>query len=402
MNGSVISLTARLPTRGLAGRSIRLSRRSPVALVLVAAAAVHAQDAQRPTFKAGTLLIEVDVRATDKKHQFVGDLTASDFQLLDDGQRQEIATCVVVTVPRTATPASTPAADAPPIGQAAAPGAHDGRTYLIVLDDLHVEPSRTRYAVKTASQFVDKYLLANDTAAVIYTSGRGGLRQPFTGDRALLHAAIDAFSGSGLPPPTLTEQRGNQERIFDAAAAMRTIGALAHSLDPTGHRRKALLFISEGVDFDYTALHKYPDALEVIEAAQEAVAAAAAAHVTIYAVDPRGATQLGDDTIEIGSLPRAPQAAVAAASGLQDDIARSQSSLRGLADQTGGFATVNQNDASKAFQRIVDENSEYYVLGYNAPADHQDGKAHKVEVHVTRRGVDGRGGRTYVLAKPRS
>ena len=51
-----------------------------------------------------------------------------------------------------------------------------------------------------------------------------------------------------------------------------------------------------------------------------------------------------------------------------------QDSLRTLAEETGGFASVSSNDFSTAFQRIVDENSSYYVLGYYPTNDKRDGR----------------------------
>ena len=40
------------------------------------------------------------------------------------------------------------------------------------------------------------------------------------------------------------------------------------------------------------------------------------------------------------------------------------SSLRYIAEETGGFAVVNDNDFETAFKRIDAETSDYYVLGY--------------------------------------
>jgi hypothetical protein len=49
---------------------------------------------------------------------------------------------------------------------------------------------------------------------------------------------------------------------------------------------------------------------------------------------------------------------------LQNELRLSQDSLRVLAANTGGFAAVNRNDFNTAFDRIVQENSQYYLLGY--------------------------------------
>ena len=46
------------------------------------------------------------------------------------------------------------------------------------------------------------------------------------------------------------------------------------------------------------------------------------------------------------------------------ELQTSQMNLRQLAEETGGVAAVGTNDMNKAFDRIVQENSSYYVLGY--------------------------------------
>ena len=62
-------------------------------------------------------------------------------------------------------------------------------------------------------------------------------------------------------------------------------------------------------------------------------------------------------------------------------------SLKVLAEQTGGFAAVERNDYSDAYDRIVRENSSYYVLGYYPPSNKRDGKFHKIEVKLKRPGL---------------
>ena len=73
--------------------------------------------------------------------------------------------------------------------------------------------------------------------------------------------------------------------------------------------------------------------------------------------------------------------------GLLNDLRLSQDSLRTLAEETGGFAAVNQNTLGSAFERIVDANSRYYVLGYYPPATARDGRFHRIEVRVKRPGL---------------
>ncbi len=53
-----------------------------------------------------------------------------------------------------------------------------------------------------------------------------------------------------------------------------------------------------------------------------------------------------------------------------------------MSDETGGFAVVNRNDFATAFQRIVDDNSSYYVMGYYSTNDRRDGRFRRIEVRV--------------------
>ena len=75
-------------------------------------------------------------------------------------------------------------------------------------------------------------------------------------------------------------------------------------------------------------------------------------------------------------------ASLNAQQGLLTEMKLSQDSLRTLAEETGGFAAVNQNTLGSAFGRIVDANSRYYVLGYYPPTTARDGRFHRIEVRV--------------------
>ena len=69
-------------------------------------------------------------------------------------------------------------------------------------------------------------------------------------------------------------------------------------------------------------------------------------------------------------------------SSLFNEVRLSQDSLRVMGEETGGFAVVNRNDFATAFQRIVDDNSSYYVMGYYSTNDRRDGRFRKIEVRV--------------------
>jgi hypothetical protein len=87
---------------------------------------------------------------------------------------------------------------------------------------------------------------------------------------------------------------------------------------------------------------------------------------------------------------------------IQNEVRRAQDSMRVLSEETGGFAIINQNDFTSGFQRIVADNSSYYVLGYYPTNDKRDGRFRKIEVRVTRPGVkvQARNGYTAPKGKP--
>jgi hypothetical protein len=71
-------------------------------------------------------------------------------------------------------------------------------------------------------------------------------------------------------------------------------------------------------------------------------------------------------------------------------------SLRSIAEESGGFAVLNQNDFRTAFGRILDDNSSYYVLGYYPTNEKRDGRFRNVQVKVLKPGLRVRSRRGYV------
>src|SRR5207244_4639892 len=135
----------------------------------------------------------------------------------------------------------------------------------------------------------------------------------------------------------------------------------------------------------------------VLDAVRDGIAAATRSNVSIYGIDPRGLTDLGDESIEIQSYPDDTSLGVGPGS-LQNELRLSQDNLRVLSDETGGFAIVNRNDVMGGLDRIVSDNSSYYVLAYYPP-DPRPGRNHRIQVRVTRPGVTVRARKGYLTPK---
>jgi hypothetical protein len=191
------------------------------------------------------------------------------------------------------------------------------------------------------------------------------------------------------------------ERSYNARAALDSLANAARFLEGVRGRRKALLYFSEGIDYDIHDVFFNQDATIVLDSVRNAIAAATRGNVAIYSIDPRGLTSLADETIEMaGTFPEDPAYGINSRS-LANELQLSQDSLRVLAEETGGYAIVNSNDFRGGFDRVVRENSAYYVLGYYPTNDRRDGRFRKIEVRVKRPGMQVRARRGYVAPKGR-
>ncbi len=403
-------------------------------LPLGARAPQSGQKQPTPTFKVRVEYVEVDAIVHDKEGRFVGDLKKEDFEVLEDGKRQQIANLEMVDVP--VEPQPTPALIA---GRRFEPDVFSndqrpGRVYLIVLDDLHINSIRTTAARRLARQFIETNIAPNDLAAVITTSGNRKSSQDFTSNRRLLFEAVEKCVGRKVMAPGLSDVlAGGQttgakvdepQRIFNARTTLDMLAYLAAFAGNIHSRRKAMVLIGEGVDYD---LGK-PDSLsvpttesadvppgsfeqngvprrELRDRLRDFVAAANRADVTLYALDPTVFTQGGDDFVDIAStVPGSDTDAggheISKAGSLQDDVMAAQDNLRTMATETGGFAVTGSLKAAQgAFVRIRNENSHYYILGYYPSNEKRDGKFRKIDLKVTRPGVTVLARRGYVAPK---
>ncbi|MEP6784089.1 MAG: VWA domain-containing protein, partial [Acidobacteriota bacterium] len=277
----------------------------------------------------------------------------------------------------------------------------DGRIYVIMLDDLHTSALRSQRVKQAAKQFIEHYVGANDLAAVVHASGRSDVGQEFTSSQSRLLRAVDGFMGRKLNSSTLnmiddvnnragTGLAGDpaadiddKERGYNARATLDSIRNVATYLGNIRGRRKALVLFGEGIDYNIDEMFstQITEAQTVRDATRDMIAAATHANVAIYAVDPRGLGAEFNDMASIQSFPDDTSLGLGMGS-IFNEVRLSQDSLRVMGDETGGFAIVNQNDFATAFQRIVDDNSSYYVLGYNATNDKRDGRFRKIEVKL--------------------
>lgn len=402
--------------------------------VLLATAASHAQigSAQKPqaTFKADVNLVEVHAVVTNDRGEFVGDLSKDDFEVYESGRLQAPTVFQLVDTP-------VPNAEPRPAELLVEPDVRatvsrfEGRLYVLLLDDLHTTTLRSHLVRGAARRFVERHLADGDLAAIVYTSGRADAAQELTPSRRLLLAAVDRFHGQKLPSATAERlavhlnDRENEraaagesgdgssntssspaatraddpydsERGMNAQRALDAIRNVAQWMSDVPGRRKSLVLFSEGIDYDIYDVFNNRSASSIMQDARDAIAAAQRANVTIYAVDPRGLTDLGDEAITIASLSDDPSVDYGTSRGFQRELLMAQESLIALAEETGGIAVVRNNDVAGGLSRVVRDTSRYYVIGYVTDPTVSPGKFRQIEVKVRRPGLKVRARRGYL------
>ena len=321
---------------------------------IVVAAVAGPQVDSGETFKAGTTLIQVPVTVRDHDGRPVSNLTKDDFQLFDNGKRQEIASFSVENAgAQTAPDRSLPAA-----GDA---NAHVSGTAMVMparfiayfFDDLRI---RDIIQVREAALKEVAALAPGDRAAIV-TSASCRELVDFTSDRQELRQALERLH----PDPTV-------ECIVaaDRSRECMILKAIVKRMSNLPGQRDIVL-VSAGF---YVGLgrNRYGDeAADLIEAAL-------AAKVTIDSLD------VGRGSSSSPSLSTTPMEG--AASQLANQPPQQPSTnplvLTQLAGGTGG-RYVTGNDYAMSFRRLATPSS-HYVLSF-APA-RADGRYHKLKVQL--------------------
>jgi len=414
-----------------AGLSAQTPAQTPAAPLKTATA----QD--RPTFKVQVDLVTSDIIVRDEKGNFIPDLKKEDFEIFEDGVKQDISSMTVVTGGRV-TNVLAPPPPPPPEGIVLPPSRPrtdvSGRIFLFFVDDLHLQFHNTG-RIRDLFKRISKELVHEGDMFGIVSSGPSSIAIDMTYDKTRLDEAIKKIAGNELKPTDIINgssgAEGPSEVRYRAHVAFSTVNDLLNNLDSVHNRRKALVYVSDGYDFNpfqdarlglmdpnspfaqnefarnqkqaqstdgsssqtdpFTQQQKQSETFADADLARELgelTRQANRSNVTMYTIDPRGLVGMGDIDEQVD-----PQQ-------WNEYVRKSQDSLRVIAEETGGIAVVNQNDFSKALKRIDAETSDYYVLGYYSKNPDATKRRRQVEVKIARKGAQPWFRKEYVLKPP--
>ncbi|HXG87519.1 MAG TPA: VWA domain-containing protein [Vicinamibacterales bacterium] len=339
------------------------------ATLLVAAwgeARGHAQDPQKPadppqqpTFRAKVNLVRVDVSVSDRDGKAIEGLQPSDFIVKEDGVIQAVESAQLVRLN------GTPPGDLKESIEIRSPeharvqaARDDVRLFVLFLDDYHVDkaPQVMIPLRRTLKAFIEKLGPFDLVAIVDPLTPLSHIE--FSRNRNEMLERVAKFEGRRgelFPVRSAAEEaQQTQRNVWElrAGVTLDAVNAVATHLGGLREGRKSILFVSQGPPVSLRSVN-WPRMEEVVESANRG-------NVTIHTLDPRmlGSSEFGGNLV-----------------------------LRRFSDETGGRAIFNTNDHSEHLDGVFDDASAYYLVGYAPTREMADGKFHKIDVEVKRKGV---------------
>src|SRR5256714_3024979 len=211
---------------------------------------------EKPTFKVQVDLVTNDVVVRDDKGNFVPDLKKAEFEIFEDGVKQDITSMTVVTGGRVNN-LLLPPPPPPPEGIILPPTRPrsdvSGRIFLFFVDDLHLQFHNTG-RIRELFKKISKELVHDGDMFGIVSSGPSSIAVDMTYDKSRLDEAIKKIAGNELKPTDIINgpsgAQGPSEVRYRAHVAFSTVNDLLNNLESVHNRRKALVYVSDGYDFN--------------------------------------------------------------------------------------------------------------------------------------------------------
>ena len=394
------------------------------------------QTAQQPSFRTTTTVVEVDVIVRDRQRRFVDDLTAADFEVLEDGKPQIIRALYVVRGSRVEPrPPLDAAATAPAVpddrGATRAPTVQ--RVFVWFFDQEHLTQSSFIRVQAAAETHLKTEFHDGDIGGVLMGGTMVGNR--LTRNKDELVAAVRSVK---LNASATSRKRDLQDwpRMSEVEAIRIAIAFDSRVLDQVVERarregaagrrepdlrpavmEKARVVVTElqraaaltlrTLQTVVTGLAKFPGRKTVVFLSEgflfeqswgelrQIVGQAARSNVRIYSIDALGLQRRSSSTdlSVLAPLETGGQIPMAA----YDTIEEGPNTL---AVDTGGYVVRGTNDFVGALAEVARDTSDYYVLGYSPSNTVFDGKFRPITVRVKRNDAEVRARKGYLATAP--
>jgi VWFA-related protein len=383
---------------------------------------------QTPVFKSSTRLVTVNAVVQGKDGSPLTGLTKSNFQLLDNGEPQQIV------VFSEASTAAKPAAVAKPDDQQPLPDVFSNRVpptvtarsnvTVVLLDALNTDIEDQSFARDQVIRYLRQIQPGDHIGLYALGSGLTVLHD-FTTDSSDLLAAVEKYGNKALSStpgqstpgtvvntaPTgapggatmssMTNSQNsaasdplNLKGLFSLQAStaerdyllqnriVETLDALTFIAEHLAvfPGRKSLVWVSGG--FPLSVEFGGPQSFSAenhdryinTDAFKRCMRIVNAANIAIYPVDAHGVSITGNYA---GAATARPDNSTIDIAGVDQ-----QQTMRLLASRTGGKAFINRNDLSHAIGEAVGDSAVSYTLGFYPTHQNSDGSYHKITLKL--------------------
>ncbi len=386
------------------------------AVVALALSAAGQQSTVPPlSQRVDVSVVNVDVTVVDRSGNPTSDLTAADFEVLEDGKPQKITNFYVVdhsTVRQFVGASLAPAVPAET--------SRFRRKALLVIDNHFIDKRRRNAALAEVQKFIDASFGGNYDWAVASLGSRVRIVQPFTSDRKTIDSALEAILKGGIIPRSIEVDRGamgvNASRTMGstptAKIAMQQSAESLAEVDENLRQRsgieamrettqavidtcraysavegkKLIVLVTGGMESDRRTpgrlmTGKGTDDFDILsgQLLQAMVREANAANFNIHVLNAGGVVPT---TSSFDVSHGEPQNRFSDVSRTRDN----DSIAFALAKDTGGMY-LTSNVIGDSIRKIDAVSSTFYSLGYS-PAHFEDGKYHRITVHVKKSGLE--------------
>src|SRR5687767_8645435 len=387
-------------------------------LAISASAQQGQKPEQPPVFRGSTRLVVNTVTVRDRTGKVIEGLTAKDFVVMEDNERQDIAFVEfqrlvgeppppgVVAAAEPLTAAAPAAAPAAPVAAAAPPPQapevssvvanpiatpasgdikyRNRRLLILYFDQSATSPPDQMRVFDAALKYLKEQMQPADLIAIMTYGGSAvRVKQDFTDNKEKLRQVIQVLmygedkDGDGVRDPEMEgTEFGQNDAEFNVFSTDRQLAALQTAVGMLRPfpEQKSLVYFASNLRLNGT------DNNAQMRATSNA---AIRANVQIYPVDARGLVA----SPPLGDASQQSRGGVGMFSGTlaQAQVSRfqrSQDTLYALAKDTGGKALFDYNDLSLGIVQAAESQTSYYIIGYYSTHTANDGKFRRVKVSL--------------------
>jgi VWFA-related protein len=384
--------------------------------------------ATAPTIKARAQIVIVDVVVTDKNQNPVHNLKQSDFNVLENSTPQTISHFEEHIYPN---PKAPPVEHLPPMPPGVftnySPEPPSDAINIILLDTLNTQMKDQSYVRAQLKQYLDTAKPGIRTAIFGLTS-RLILLQGFTSNPEILKSIIDKKNPGSSPllddpvgtggvealsdqlsdilgnDPTSAQVIANMQQFEAESQAFQLQLRVDYTLDAMNllarylsglPGRKNLIWFSGSFPLNvfpdtdlqqpFSIVANYDDQL------RETSRLLTAAQVAVYPVDARGLFSNPSMSASNSGAKFArggPSAMIKDQTKFSQQTFAENSTMKEMAEQTGGRAFINTNGLSQAVASAIDSGTNFYTLTYSPTDSASDSKFRKIQVKLQQQGYN--------------